>query len=89
MSARLPMGIILRIVRNRTGATSAVEAAVGAVAFLVAVHLATKAGIELDKDEVAYIMAAGPVISSQVLGTIRHVYHDIMTAFQRGTSEPT
>ena len=89
MSARLALGIILRVVRNRTGATSAVEAAAGAVASLVAIHAATKAGIDLDKDEVAYIMAAGPVISSQVLGTIRHVYHDIMTAFQRGTSEPT
>ena len=83
------MGIILRVVRNRTGATSALEAAAGAVASLVAIHLAAKAGLELDKDEVAYIMAAGPVISSQILGTIRHVYHDIMTAFQRGTSEPT
>lgn len=89
MSARMAMGIFLRVVRNRTGATSALEAAAGTAASLVAIHLAAKAGLELDKDEVAYIMAAGPVISSQILGTIRHVYHDIMTAFQRGTSEPT
>ena len=81
------LSFIFSVIRNRTGATSAAEAAVGAVAGLLAVWAARKAGLQLGEAEVSAIIAAGPVISSQILGTARHVYNDIMTAFQRGISE--
>lgn len=68
--------IVLRVLRNRTGATSAAEALPGAVVGLLAVWLAGKAGVSLTDVEIGAVIAAGPVISSHIIGTIRHIYQD-------------
>lgn len=76
------------LLRNRTGAISTVDSLPGFVASVLAVWLVGKTGITLSDTEIAAVAAAGPVISSHAVGTVRHVYSDIMTAFQRGISNP-
>ena len=87
-----PVAIVISLLRKsytKTGAISAVEAVPGALAALVAVLVCRYAKVEISDVELFAIYTAGPAISSYVLGTIRHTFNDIMTAFQRGTSEPT
>ena len=69
--------IVLRVLRNRTGATSAAEALPGAVVGLLAVWLAGKAGVSLTDVEIGAVIAAGPVISSHIIGTIRHALQEL------------
>lgn len=86
-----PLALVISVIRksyNKTGATSAIEAGAGGLAAFIAVAGCRHFGVELSETEVGMIYSAGPTISSYVLGTIRHVYNDIMMAFQRGTSEP-
>lgn len=68
--------IVLRVLRNRAGATSAAEALPGAVVGLLAVWLAGKAGVSLTDVEIGAVIASGPVISSWAIGTARRVYQE-------------
>ena len=93
-----PLAMILAAARSdahKSGVFSAAEALPGGLAAYVAIVLAKKAGNPLSTEEVFAVYMAGPAISSYVLGILRKLLVDaakgireIMTAFQRGTSNP-
>ena len=69
--------IVLRVLRNRTGATSAADAVPGALAGLLVVWLAGKMSVELTDVEVGAVIGFAPVASSWLIGTARKVYADL------------
>jgi hypothetical protein len=93
-----PLAMIRAVVRSdahKSGVVSTTVAVPGSIAAYIAIRVADAHKVPLSMEDVFAIYMAGPAISSYVLETMRKayksaliVYTDIMTAFQRGTSEP-
>lgn len=93
-----PLAVIFAVARSdahKSGVVSTAVTVPGSIAAYIAIRLADGYGSPLSMEEVFAVYMAGPAISSYVLETIRKayrnalgVYTDIMTAFQRDTSEP-